>query len=132
MKYFYLDSSAILKYVFAEKESTELRKVIRGELFSSEISRVEVVRRTLRMNSGLLEKAHEILDLITLLKTSSSTFSQAERLPTYISVRGLDAIHLASALSLNNPDLIFVAYDKELLKTAEKLGMGVLSPGAKL
>jgi predicted nucleic acid-binding protein len=130
MNYYYLDSSAILKYIFAEKESPELRKVVRGELFTSEISRVEVVRRTLRLNQDLLEKAHEVLDLISMLRTSTPIFLQAERLPPYISVRGLDSIHLASALSLSNPELIFVAYDKELLKAAEKLNLQVLSPGS--
>jgi predicted nucleic acid-binding protein len=43
-------------------------------------------------------------------------------------LRSLDAIHLASALSLNKDLTDFVAYDPRLCSAAAKAGLPVVSP----
>ena len=43
-------------------------------------------------------------------------------------LRSLDAIHLASALSLNGDLTDFVAYDVRLCSAAESAGLPVVSP----
>ena len=97
MNSLYLDSSAVLKFVFAEPESAAAKKEIIGVLYSSELVRVEVVRAVLRIAPELMERALLVLSKIRIIKIKSAVLVQAERLPSHVSVRGMDAIHLASA-----------------------------------
>ncbi|MDQ3572822.1 MAG: hypothetical protein M3383_08195 [Actinomycetota bacterium] len=46
-------------------------------------------------------------------------------------VRALDAIHLASAVAAGDVDVL-VAYDAELIRGAQYLGIDVISPGARV
>ena len=60
----YLDSSAILKFVFAEPERPELVKEISGGVISSELSRLEVRRAVFKMQPSAIELADEELSKI--------------------------------------------------------------------
>lgn len=132
MKNLYLDSSAVLKFIFAEPESAIAKKEIVGVLYSSELVRVEVVRAVLRIAPELMERALLVLSQIRIIKIKSAVLVQAERLPSHVSVRGMDAIHLASANTLGRLGQTIVTYDKSMAKNAKKMGINVLSPGAKL
>ena len=132
MRTLYLDSSAILKFIFAEPESTVAKKEIMGVLYSSELARVEVVRAVLRIEPGLIERALAVLSKIRIIKIKSAILVQAERLPNHVRVRGMDAIHLASADTLGRLGQTIVTYDKNMAKAALSLGYKVESPGAKL
>ena len=132
MRTLYLDSSAILKFIFAEPESTVAKKEIMGVLYSSELARVEVVRAVLRIEPGLIERALAVLSKIRIIKIKSAILVQAERLPNHVRVRGMDAIHLASADTLGRLGQTIVTYDKNMAKAALSLGNKVESPGAKL
>ena len=132
MRTLYLDSSAVLKFIFAEPESAAARKEINGDLYSSELVRVEVMRAVLRIEPELTERALAVLSKIRIIKIKSGILVQAERLPSHISVRGMDAIHLASANILGKLGETIVTYDKNMAKAALSLGYKVESPGAKL
>ena len=132
MKSLYLDSSAVLKFIFAESESAAIRKELRGVFYSSELVRVEVVRTVLRIEPSLLQRALDVLGRIRIIKIKSSLLVQAERLPHHVSLRGMDAIHLASAESLVRHGHTIVTYDKNMAKAARALGFTVESPGAKI
>lgn len=132
MKNLYLDSSAVLKFIFAEPESAIAKKEIVGVLYSSELLRVEVVRAVLRIAPELMERALLVLSQIRIIKIKSAVLVQAERLPSHVSVRGMDAIHLASANTLGRLGQTIVTYDKSMAKAALDLGLRVESPGAKL
>ena len=54
MRSLYLDSSAVLKFIFAEAESPAIRKELRGDFYSSELVRVEVVRAVLRIEPTIM------------------------------------------------------------------------------
>jgi uncharacterized protein len=132
MNSLYLDSSAVLKFVFAEPESAAAKKEIIGVLYSSELVRVEVVRAVLRIAPELMERALLVLSKIRIIKIKSSVLVQAERLPSHVSVRGMDAIHLASANTLGRLGQTIVTYDKNMAKAALDLGFQVQSPGAAI
>lgn len=132
MNSLYLDSSAVLKFVFAEPESAAAKKEIIGVLYSSELVRVEVVRAVLRIAPELMERALLVLSKIRIIKIKSAVLVQAERLPSQVSVRGMDAIHLASANTLGRLGQTIVTYDKNMAKAARDLGFKVQSPGAAI
>ena len=132
MNSLYLDSSSVLKFVFAEPESAAAKKEIIGVLYSSELVRVEVVRAVLRIAPELMERALLVLSKIRIIKIKSSVLVQAERLPSHVSVRGMDAIHLASANTLGRLGQTIVTYDKNMAKAARDLGFQVQSPGAAI
>ena len=132
MNSLYLDSSAVLKFVFAEPESAAAKKEIIGVLYSSELVRVEVVRAVLRIAPELMERALLVLSKIRIVKIKSAVLVQAERLPSHVSVRGMDAIHLASANTLGRLGQTIVTYDKSMAKAARDLGFKVQSPGAAI
>ena len=132
MNSLYLDSSAVLKFVFAEPESAAAKKEIIGVLYSSELVRVEVVRAVLRIAPELMERALLVLSKIRIIKIKSSVLVQAERLPSHVSVRGMDAINLASANTLGRLGQTIVTYDKNMAKAARDLGFKVQSPGAAI
>ena len=131
MRTLYLDSSAVLKFIFSEEESTAARKEIRGVLYSSELVRVEVMRAVLRIEPELEARALDVLSRIRIIKIKSGIMVQAERLPNHVKIRGMDAIHLASANTLGRLGHTIVTYDKNMAKAAKALGFSVESPGTK-
>ena len=132
MKNLYLDSSAVLKFIFAEPESATAKKEIVGILYSSELVRVEVIRAVLRIAPELMDRALSVLSKIRIIKIKSAVLVRAERLPESVNVRGMDAIHLASANTLGRIGQIIVTYDKNMAKAALELGYIVESPGTKI
>jgi predicted nucleic acid-binding protein len=132
MRTLYLDSSAVLKFIFAEAESAAARKEIRGVLYSSELVRVEVMRAVLRIEPELEMRALDVLSKIRIIKIKSGIMVQAERLPSHVKIRGMDAIHLASANTLGRLGHTIVTYDKNMAKAAKALGFNTESPGATL
>ena len=128
----YLDSSALVKLVLAEAESGALLKSLGAwpDRVSSELARVEVVRATRRVSAGsdIKERAEQVLASLHLLKIDSDILEWAARLgpPT---LRSLDAIHLASALSLGDDLGAMAVYDSGLAAAAVAVGIKVLSPG---
>ena len=65
-----------------------------------------------------------------MIKIKSGIMVQAERLPSHVKIRGMDAIHLASANTLGSAGHTIVTYDKNMGKAAKALGFNVESPGA--
>ena len=50
----------------------------------------------------------------------------------FVKIRGMDAIHLASANTLGVLGHTLVTYDKNMAKAAKALGFNIESPGAKI
>lgn len=73
------------------------------------------------------EEADRLLKACELVEVDDSILDHAKKLVDP-GLRALDAIHLASALLVGPHELI--AYDRRLLRAAERAGLNTASPGA--
>lgn len=127
----YFDTSALVKLVFDEAESpalaewltvmTDIAKV------SSDVSIIELLRTCRRVDEGAVEGANLLLGGIDLLPIDRGIVEKAASLVPY-ELRSLDAIHLASALSVKADLTAFIAYDVRLCSAAAEAGIEVVSP----
>jgi uncharacterized protein len=126
----YLDSSAIVKLVVDEPETSPLREALRDRpgRVSSAIALVEVHlaagRRTPSVPPGRIDT---ILAGLVLIPVDQPTLEQAARRGGQ-GLRALDAVHLATAQSLGTDLDSFVAYDHRLLAAARASGLRTEEP----
>lgn len=128
----YCDTSALVKLTRQEAESAELAAFLRGRLpIASVLAQVEVLRAVTRSSASaaLLLAARRLLASVLLIPLSPELVEHAGTL-TPASLRTLDAIHLAAALSVVNSLEAFVAYDLRLGAAARDCGLFVVAPGA--
>ncbi len=127
----YLDSSAIVKLVASEQESVALHEFLSsgGPAVASALAKVEVHRAVNRLKPHRTCNRDDVtlLSRIALIKVDDAILQRAAQLgPT--SLRSLDAIHLATALSVRQHLEAFVVYDRKLAEAAEQLGLAVAAP----
>jgi uncharacterized protein len=128
---YYLDTSALVKLVVAERETPGLRAWLsqtERSPVSSDLARTELMRAVRRTAPDRLVAARAVLDAITLLAATVEVFEEAGRLVPS-SMRSLDAVHLAAALSLGDDLEGLVTYDDRLAAAAEANGVVVVAPG---
>jgi predicted nucleic acid-binding protein len=125
----YLDPSAIVKLVSREPETTDLVQVVRADptLISSSLAWTEVVRAVRRVR-GNTARAEEVLSAIALVPIDDGIIRSAATLAP-VTLRTLDAIHAATALSLGRDLSRLVTYDDRLAQTAIAAGIDVIAPG---
>jgi uncharacterized protein len=127
----YLDSSALLKLVLPEAERAALESAIAAwpDRLTSELSAVECRRAVRRQPEAavLSPFMEDILSSITLLRFDSALLRLAGAIGPP-GLRSLDAIHLASALSIGDYPEAFVTYDERLAEAARAAGLNVLTP----
>lgn len=126
----YVDASAAVKFVVEESESWALAERLAGTvLISSDVCRVELARTLLRLGLGMgaVQLGRRVVDRIELLRLDTSVLDRACNVGPP-DLRGLDAIHLASALELDRDVDAFVTYDQRLAEAASAEGLSVLSP----
>ena len=126
----YLDSSAIVKLVVREPETAGLIRAIQAdpEVVSSHVACTEVVNATRRAGRSTA-RAERILDGIALVPIDDAILREAATLGRK-DLRTLDAIHLATAISLR-PDVgTVITYDGRQARVASALGLEVRSPGS--
>lgn len=128
----YLDSSAIVKLVRVERETAALRASLGPGIaaVTSALARIEVHRAILRAEGTRadLDRLARILDALAIIAIDRPVVDQASRIAP-AELRSLDAIHLATALSLDAPLDGFIAYDRGLQRAAAAAGLRVLHPG---
>lgn len=125
----YLDASACVKLVSPEPESDALVDYLRHhpEQVTSVVADVEVARAAARLGPIAAQGARLLFDTVTLVPLTAEVRELARTMPP-LTLRSLDAIHLATASALG-PDLGgLVAYDRRLLDAAADLGLPVASP----
>ena len=127
----YLDSSAFIKLVKTEDESEALIECLRdwSDRVSSRLLRVEVLRAARFGGDDTVARAETLLRDVALLPLSATIVDRAIEVQPE-SVRSLDAVHLATALSLGEDLGTLIAYDRRLVEAAKAAGAPVLSPGA--
>jgi predicted nucleic acid-binding protein len=126
----YLDSSAIVKLVAREPETDALVQAVRADasLVSSALAWTEVLRAVRRV-AGDVGRAEAVLRGLALVPIDDGILRSAAAL-TPKTIRTLDAIHLATALSLGADVSRLVAYDERLARAAREAGVTVAAPGA--
>ena len=129
----YLDASALVKLAVEEDETVALRSYVAAaeQLFTSRLAAVEVPRAVGRKGGAGSQLAsvawtqlREQLAVIELDAPIAAAAANAHP-PT---LRSLDAIHLASALSLGTELEAFVTYDARLADAARAAGLTVVAP----
>jgi predicted nucleic acid-binding protein len=125
----YLDSSAIVKLLMPEPGSRALLGLLRSwpERVSSVIARVEVERVARRIRGGTVRRAQAVLSRIALVELDHEVVDRAASLEP-AGLRTLDAIHLATALSLEGDLGALCAFDRRLMVAASAAGIQVLAP----
>lgn len=124
----YLDSSAFVKLVVPEPESSALRLWLRRwpERASAALLRVESVRAVGPTGPNAIRTARWQMARLNLIELSRPLLDVAATLPGPL--RSLDAIHLAAAQSLGSDLGAVVTYDPRLAQAAGGMGMTVESP----
>ena len=127
----YLDSSALVKLIAPEAESAALIAFAGAwpERVSSQLARVEVLRamRRAAASAAARRRAEDVLARIALIRIDDAVIAAASDLGP-ADLRSLDAIHLATALSLGAELGVFVSYDGRLLEAAKKAGISAVAP----
>ncbi|MGH2358356.1 MAG: type II toxin-antitoxin system VapC family toxin [Candidatus Limnocylindria bacterium] len=125
----YLDASAAVKLVVREAESTAIRAWLGADraLTSSALVHPETLRAVRREEPGRLEEARAALAAIAMLAVDDEILESAAMLQP-LSLRSLDAIHLATALRLADELESIVTYDRRMIEGARLLGLPVATP----
>jgi len=128
----YLDSSALLKLILPEPESAPLEKELQrwSDWLSSALAAIECRRVLTRIHApaAAIDRARCVFEMTTLLRLDEPVLRLAEHVGPPV-LRSLDAIHLASALSIGDFPEAFITYDDRLAAAAHKLKLHVLQPG---
>lgn len=126
----YLDASALVKLIQSEPETPALTAYLAGSptVFSSRVAQVEVRRAV----AWIAEPADDaqvegLFNGVQLIELDATVALNAGSVaPTVL--RSLDAIHLASALTLGDELDAMVTYDNRLANASRAAGLEVVAP----
>ena len=127
----YVDSSALLKLVIREAETSALEAdfATRDGLVTSRLAVVECRRTARRFLRGRqLQTLEQVLEAIYLIEITPAILERAG-IAEPPGLRSLDAIHLATALSIDEPSLDIITYDRRFAEAASASGLRVVQPG---
>lgn len=127
----YFDTSALIKLVVTEPETSALRHYLReiggDTLFTAALTRTELIRAVRRVDVRALAAARRVLAGLATVNLTPAILDEAATLDPPL-LRSLDAIHLAAAQRAG-PDLrAVVTYDARMSEAATLLGMPIAAP----
>ena len=125
----YLDASAFVKLLTPEPESLALRAALEDwpVRVSSQLLEIEEGRFALRAGEPVGQRVAAALERVSLIAIGDGIRKLAGEVEP-AALRSLDAIHLATALSLGSELGALFAYDRRLLEAVERNGLLALSP----
>ena len=126
----YLDASALVKLIITEPESNALRRHLghAATMVSCRVAEVELRRVTGRQREQTAdETVDEVLEGTTFIELDQAIAQSAGMIGPR-TLRSLDAIHLASALSIADELKAFITYDVRLADAARAAGLAVVVP----
>jgi predicted nucleic acid-binding protein len=128
----YLDTSAYVKLPLEEAGHEDLRSELSrwDGYVSSMLLGVEAVRACSRYGSERARDARDWLEGVSLLPLDDQVLDVATSLAPP-NLRALDALHLATALTVRDEIGAFFTYDQRLAEAAASQGLPVLHPGEK-
>lgn len=125
---YYLDTSVALRAIHNVPEKTRIRVWInslpRGCLVSSRLLKTEMIR-TLRRDARPLAEADPVLSRVWLTELTEAIVTVAEAIEPH--VKTLDALHLATALTIGEP-ITVATHDRSMLQAAKILGLPTHDP----
>ena len=127
----YFDSSALVKMMVEEPESSMLNAWVRAEhvrAVSSDLAQTETIRAVRRYRPDLTVEARSLFDSVVCVRITPEIVERAALLDPP-GLRSLDAIHLATALELGNEIDGLVTYDERLAQAARDRGIPTITPG---
>jgi predicted nucleic acid-binding protein len=128
--YAYLDASALAKLVVVEAETAALENdaAHRAGLITSRLGATELRRAAGRVGQRrVVQQVEDVLAAVALVEVSPAILERAGRLGP-AELRTLDAIHLATALTLPFAEMDFISYDARLTDAARSCGLTVCQP----
>ena len=126
----YLDSSALIKLIVYEDETSGLVDFLATDRCArrAAIASVEVIRTAQLIDDNIVAShARRLMAGVHLIRPDDLVLASATRLEPR-SLRALDAIHLATALSLGSELAGMVVYDRRLAAAARQPGLTVWAP----
>lgn len=137
----YFDTSALISLLVEEPTSAravrlwdEATRVVSTRLVYPEArSALARARRAGRLSGAQLAKLKRALDTLdpqlAHVEVTASLARRAGELAEEHALRGYDAVHLASAEILADPELVVVSGDRELQRAAAAIGLAVAQLG---
>ncbi len=124
----YLDASAFVKLVVSEPETQSLNAALQGvvRVVASEILEVEALRASHRAGHDTAAIRTQLAAVRLLPLTGEIRRLAGELDPP--SIRSLDAIHIATALSLRERLTGLFTYDQRMSSAARDAGLEVYAP----
>jgi uncharacterized protein with PIN domain len=133
----YAETSAVLRWLFAEPDGLEVRAALAAasKVTCSRLTPIETRRVIRRAEREARISAAESADILAVFAQAASTWAILELVDDVARraedgfpsepVRTLDAIHLASALLLRQsfPDLVMLTADDRVRANAAQLGL---------
>jgi len=130
----YVDSSALLKRYVEEADSAAADALLRAdsELLTARHTIVEVRRNLVRLLSGRELVAARLafaddLRSVSIIELDEATCESAAMIAETVSVRTLDALHLAAAQRVSAPGAAFLTFDLRQAQAARALGLTVVT-----
>ena len=125
----YIDASALVKLVIDEAETPAMYRwfIEATRTLTSRVGVIETMRAVARRGDFDVDHRDAVLADVEVVELDAPVAAAAATVGLH-SWRTLDAIHLATAVSLL-PDLeAFVTYDDRLAEAARSLGLPVVRP----
>jgi len=144
---YYFDTSAVVKYYTSETGSNQVIEIIENGSSYVYISQIGIVEVAAALSKKM--RTHEISiedykssyslfqsDILTkqyfIVQLNDQIVEVAVSLTSLYPLKGYDAVHLSSAITLNSvmlqkniPPIHFISSDKTLCKSAKKEGLNV-------
>lgn len=133
----YFDTSALIPLLVEEPSSAVVGRlwdtadhVVSSRLVYAEArAALAQAHRADRIDSSGLRRVVTDLEVIMgdldLVEAAAAVVRRAGELAELLALRGYDAVHLSSAETLADPDLVLVAGDRQLLRAAGELQLTV-------
>ena len=142
MKFYFIDTSALVKRYHSEKGTIEIDKIFSEEDKAIVISSICITEMVSAMNRKKEEKIISKGDLdvalsrffqdaikeFLILELDDGHIKDSVALVLKHGLRTLDALQLAVAVGLKETKPIFVCADKKLVSVAEKEGLKAINP----
>jgi len=124
----YVDASALVKLVLDEPGSTSMRRwYIESDHVVSSIIGVVETRRAVRRYGDQDDRLEAVMRSVDSVDMHPAIVRHAAHVGP-VTLRTLDAIHLATALAMGQELDAFVTYDDRLAAAARTLGLPVVRP----